>query len=403
MFDKMRILKIFIILLLILFPFGEIFRFDAGNNISIKPLDIISIGLLLWTTFLYVKNKKFRKSLKGYYFFFPIVGVISLLINSYWLSPHNLFTSFLYCLRWVSYMSVFFAIIQLDESFKKRITKFLIADGLLILFIGYVQFFLYPNLRNLYYLGWDEHLYRMFSSFLDPNFVGTFFVLYLVFIAGLLFFKTKTLTKKMVIFYTAVIIVTLIAAFLTYSRSALVMLLVSGITFFLLLQKRKFILYLIGAMVIFIIVISPYFYIENINLLRINSSLSRFQSAQHALDVIQSDPVIGVGFDSYRYAQIRLHLINPDSKFPSHSASGDDTSLLFVFATTGIIGLFAYCFLWFKLLKEAKEKYKKNSFALIFIASGAGLFINSLFINSLFYPEIMFWIWMIAGLMYIKE
>jgi len=399
----MRILKILIILLLVVFPFGEIFRFDVGNNISIKPLDILSIFLLLWTAFLYSKNKKIRKSLSWYYFFFPIVGFVSLLINSYWLNPHNLFTSFLYCLRWISYLSIFFAIIQFDESFKKKIIKFLIVDGLLILLIGYIQFFLYPNLRNLYYLGWDEHLYRMFSSFLDPNFVGTFFVLYLIFIAGLLFHKMKNLSKKMIIFYSAIIFMTLIAAFLTYSRSALLMLIVSGITFFLIIQKRKFIFFLIGAIVLFVIIISPYFYLENIDLLRIHSSLSRFQSAQHSLQVIQSDPLIGVGFDSYRYAQMRLHLINPNPKIPSHSASGDDTSLLFIFATTGIIGLFAYCFLWFKLFKEAKVKYKKNSFALIFIASGAGLFVNSLFINSLFYSEIMFWMWMIVGLMYSKE
>ena len=134
--------------------------------------------------------------------------------------------------------------------------------------------------------------------------------------------------------------------------------------------------------------------------MRIHSSISRFQSAQHALQVIQSNPIIGVGFDSYRYAQIRLHLINSTSKFPSHSASGDDTSLLFVFATTGIIGLLSYCYMWFKLFKGAQKTYKKNAFALIFIASGAGLFINSFFINSLFYPEIMFWMWIIAGLQF---
>src|ERR1700722_12473805 len=199
MFDKMRILKILIILLLIVFPFGEIFRFDAGNNVSIKPLDVLSILLLFCTVFLYIRNKTFRKSLTWYYFFFPIAGLVSLLINSCWLNSHNLFTSFLYCLRWVSYLSVFFAILQFDQSFKKKITKFLIADGLIILSIGYIQFFLYPHLRNLYYLGWDEHLYRMFSSFLDPNFVGTFFVLYLVFVAGLLFHNKKTLSKRIIV------------------------------------------------------------------------------------------------------------------------------------------------------------------------------------------------------------
>jgi hypothetical protein len=395
----MKFTKILLILLVIFFPFGEIIRFDLGNNIFLKPLDLISVFLLLWITFLYIKNKTFRKSLHWYYFFFPLIGLVSLLINLYWLSPHEFLASFLYLLRWIAYLSIFFAIIQLDDQFKKKITKFLIIDGLIILFIGYIQFFFYPNLRNLYYLGWDEHLYRMFSSFLDPNFAGTFFVLYLIFIAGLLFTKTKKLGKKTLYFYGGLIPITLAAIFLTYSRSALLMLIVSGITFFLLLQKRKFILYLLVSILLFIILISPYFYIENLDLFRVNSSISRILSAQHALQIIQSNPLIGVGFDSYRYAQIRFHLITADPRFPAHSASGDDTSLLFVFATTGIVGLLSYLYLWFRLYKTAKGTYKKNNFAMIFIASGAGMFINSLFINSLFYPEVLFWLWMIAGLM----
>ena len=127
--------------------------------------------------------------------------------------------------------------------------------------------------------------------------------------------------------------------------------------------------------------------------------MARLGTTQHAFTVIQQNPVIGVGFDSYRYAQIKYHLIKPTSQFQSHSGAGEDTSLLFVFATTGVIGLIAYCYLWFKMLTEAKNTFKHNIFSIIFISSTVGLFINSLFNNSLFYPEIMFWLWMIAGLM----
>ncbi len=398
----MKITKILLIALLVFFPFGEILRFDLGNNIFLKPLDLFAVFLLIWTIIMYIRNKKSTKLFKPYYFFFPLIGLISLLINTYWLTSHEFLVSFLYLLRWISYLSIFFAIIQLDTKFKKKIASFLITDGIIILLIGYIQFIFYPSLRNLYYLGWDEHLYRMFSTFFDPNFAGAFFVFYSIFIAGLLFNKTKTLQKNTIIFYSLLLIFTLIAIFLTYSRSALLMLIASGITFFLLVQKRKFILYLIGAIIVFIVLISPFFYIENLDLFRVNSSISRFQSADHALQIIQHNPLIGVGFDSYRYAQIKFHFIKPDPRFPAHSASGDDTSLLFIFATTGIFGLISYCYLWFRLFKKAKGTYKKNIFALIFIASGVGLFINSLFINSLFYPEIMFWLWMIVGLMHEK-
>ena len=187
----MQILKILLISLLVVFPFGELIRFDLGNNIILKPVDVISALIFLWTTFLYIKEKEFRLSLKWYFFLFPLLGLFSLCINSYWLKPTEILTSFLYLLRWVAYSSVFFAGIQLDRKFRKKIGWFLFADGIVLLLIGFVQFFIYPSLKNLYYLGWDNHLYRLFSSFLDPNFAGAFFVLYLIFIAGFIFDKSK--------------------------------------------------------------------------------------------------------------------------------------------------------------------------------------------------------------------
>jgi hypothetical protein len=181
------------------------------------------------------------------------------------------------------------------------------------------------------------------------------------------------------------------------------MLLVSGITLFILLNKKKYILYLLGAIVVFIIIISPFFYLENINLFRVNSSIARITDFGHVTQIIVDNPLLGVGFNTYHYAQLRYHLIGTYSPFPSHSASGDDTSLLFVLATTGIIGLISYCYLWWKLIKSAYDTYKQNMFALIFIASSVGLFVDALFNNSLFYAEIMLWMWVITGLMFEKK
>src|SRR5260221_14751116 len=116
----MKVTRFLLIALLIFFPFGEVMRFDLGNNIFLKPLYFTSVLLLIWTAIFYLKNKKLQKVLQWRYFFFPIIGIISLIVNSYWLTPHQLFTSFLYGLRWLSYLSVFFAVMQLDESFKKK-------------------------------------------------------------------------------------------------------------------------------------------------------------------------------------------------------------------------------------------------------------------------------------------
>ncbi len=395
----MLLLKILIIILLLFFPFGEIIRFDLGNNIFLKPVDVIGVLILAWTTVLYIKEKQFRLSLKWYFFFFPAIGLASLFINIYWLKPNEFLASFLYLLRWVSYLSVFFSVIQLDEKFRKKINRLLIADGIVVLFIGYIQFFFYPGLKNLYYQGWDDHLYRLFSSFLDPNFVGAFFVLYLIFIAGLFFNSLKN--RKTTVLYSLLLVVTLLAIFLTYSRSALVMLIASGVTFFILKEKKKFILLLLGLLISFIVIVSPYFYIDNLDLFRLHSGVSRLGDIENGISVFKDHSLIGVGFNSYRYAQIRYHYINPNSPFPSHSASGTDNSFVFILATTGVIGLFAYGYLWYRVFKKVKES--KDIYPIVFISSAVGLFVNSLFNNSLFYPEIMLWIWMITGLLYAKK
>lgn len=397
----MLILKILIVLLLILLPLGEIPRFNFGNYIYIKPLEVIAVITLFWIIVLYIKNKSFRKTLHWYYFFFPLIGIISLGINSIWLKPVELLASFLYLLRWVAYMGIFFAVLQCDEKFRKQIYNFLLIDGIVFLLIGYFQFFFYQSLQNLSYLGWDRHEYRLVSSLFDPNYAGAFLVLFLVFLAGTVFNSKNKLKRTTIVFYSIISVITLVAVFLTYSRSALIMLLISGITFFVILNKKKYILYLTGVVVLFIIVISPFFYIENIDLFRLNSGLARLADMQHSVKIIADHPLLGVGFNAFRYAQIRYNFAPEVLSVPSNAASGVDTSILFVLATTGIIGLIAYGNLCVQLFKKAKSS--ANRYSLIFIVSGIGLVINSFFNNSLFYSEIMFWMWMIAGLMYAEK
>jgi len=76
MYENMLLLKILIIILLLFFPFGEIIRFDLGNNIFLKPVDVVGVVILVWTTILYLRNKSFRKSLQWYFFFFPAIGLV---------------------------------------------------------------------------------------------------------------------------------------------------------------------------------------------------------------------------------------------------------------------------------------------------------------------------------------
>ena len=398
----MKFLKLLIVIALILFPLGEILRFDIGNNIVIKPLDVI-VGLTaFWWVVLQFQRSKFKtenfnSKLKTFLILFIGVGFLSLLLNLTWLKPHEFFVSLLYLIRWISYALIFFVIFQSDEKFKQRIKHLLFIDGFIILAAGYVQYFFYNSLRNLYYLGWDEHKHRMFSVFFDPNFLGAFLVLYLIFIGAKLFSKNKLKTNYRIFLYITSLL-TLIAIFLTFSRSAILMLIVSSVVFLFLINKKKLIFALLGVTLLFGLISSPKFYDENMNLFREASSKARIVNFSIAWNIFQDHPIVGVGFNSYRYTKDLYGLDHNWINVQSHSDSGTDNSFIFVLATTGIIGGIGYFGMWFVILKYAFARYKKNIIATVLIASVVGLFVNSLFINSLFFAPFMLWVWILVGL-----
>lgn len=380
----MGILKKIFILVLFLFPLGEIIRIDLGNGIVLKPIDI-GVGFLVFA--LFVSKLIRRQKVKQPYIFVPMMlfvltGFFSLIVNSIDLSISEFLTSFSYSLRWAAYTGIFFVVYDFDREFKKNISKLLIIVGSLIVGLGYIQYFFYSNLRNLYYLGWDEHMHRMFSVFLDPNFAGAFFVLFFLFLVSI-FLKNKSVLIGLLL------ILTLGAIFLTFSRSAMIMLIVSSSLLFVLMNKKKWIAILLGLIFLVLSASSKYFNIENINLFRIVSSEARLETAKKAIGIIKDHPVFGIGFNAYRYAKLGYGLKRDNVGTISHADAGVDNSILFILATTGVVGFLFYGIMWIRILKTT---------SVLAVASIIGIFIDSLFVNSLFYTYIMFWLWVIIGL-----
>ncbi len=399
----MNMLQLLITLVILFIPLGELLRMDLGNNIFLKPLEflIVLTSIVFLSITIYKHKKIIGAKLTKPLVLFCAIAFFSLVINLFNLSSTQLLTAFLYWVRFVSFAIMYFVIFTFDKKFIKRIIALLFIVGVIILLLGFVQYFLYPNLRNLYYLGWDEHNYRIFSSFLDPNFAGAFFVLYYLFVTGLAQYHLKIKKTKSAVFLFVVSIICIASIFLTYSRSAILMLIAASITYLILIGKKKFLFALFGIIAIIIILLSPTFNTENTNLLRTASSFARVETYSNSIKIIQKRPFFGVGFNAYRYAQQSYGFRSPQTKFPSHADAGVDNSFLFVTATTGMIGLIAYLFLWYSILKRAFYIYRKNSntFPLVVICSSVGLFVNSFFINSLFFPPLMLWMWIMIALM----
>ncbi len=405
-----NVLKIiFLITLLIFSPLGEIARIDFGGNTAITMLDLgVGVLSIIWFLGYLVKKNKQQFILAKPLLIFISICLVSLLLQITKLKQQELIVSFLYLIRWVGYAGIYFAVASFDKVFKKKIVYCMVIAGSLIVLTGYLQYFLYPNLRNLEYLGWDVHLYRMFGSFFDPNFFGAFLVLYFMFLLSFVIARNEanssTKRTEIAALITALLLLltflTLIAIYLTYSRSAYLMFVISLVTFFVLKQKVKWLL-IVMSVVCILGALSFLFlnkHSEGTNLLRVNSAKARIGSSENALIIFERNPIMGVGFNAYRYAAKSYGFIHQKQGQIDHGGAGADNSWLFVLATTGIIGFLAYINLWVKIVPLFHCSVAKNPLYPLLLSSSVGLFVNAVFINSLFYPLIMFWIWILVGL-----
>lgn len=391
----MGLLKIlFIILFISSYPLGEVTRRTFGD-LAVSAIDVnVGLIILAWISTKILNKKKIKGELLKPICIFIFVMILSLLVNINKFTFIQLGISASYILRWVFYVALYFVVKDLDINFKKKLPYFMLGSGLLIILFGFIQYFFYPDLRNLRYLGWDEHLYRMFSSFLDPNFAGTFFVLYFLF-AFTFFQKLKANKYKYLLI--CILILGSISILLTFSRSAYIMFLIGIGNLLIIKGQTKKLLFFIAIFALSLFLV-PKLVLksEGTNILRTASGEARLDSVNNALTIFKDNPILGVGFDSYRYAQKRYGFIN-ENKGLIHSAAGTDNSFLFVLATTGVVGFLSFMYFLYKLIKLSSLKIK-NSFALVLFASVISLSVNSFFINSLFFPQIMLWIWILAGL-----
>lgn len=395
----MGLLKVIFFLFVILFPIAEVGRIQFANGVAVSINDIIlSVLIVVWLGLHLYKKKKINAGLLARpIVLFSLVAIVSLALNLLNLKFDALLISFSYLLRWVAYASLYFVVKEFDAKFKAKTSYVLLFSGFLVVLLGFIQYFLYPSLRNLYYLGWDEHLYRLFSSFLDPNFAGAFYVLYFLFSIS---FISDFIKKRQWLRFSVVGVVSALslgALYLTYSRSALIMLIVGVIAYLYLINKKKFILLILLGIILSIFILPKSFQTEGTNFLRATSSESRVTTAREALTVIQESPIYGVGFNAYRYARNQQGLNGPNWEI-SHGAAGTDNSFLFVLATTGIIGLAAFLWLIYKVFVLGIINIKKNKFSIVLLSLVAGLIFNSLFINSFFYVLILEWVWIFAAL-----
>ncbi|MBI2641182.1 O-antigen ligase family protein [Candidatus Roizmanbacteria bacterium] len=223
---------------------------------------------------------------------------------------------------------------QGKTDFKNTLRQGLIIFILLTPVASIIQYFLYPNLRNLQYLGWDPHLYRLFGLFFDTSVAGAIYALLflLIFLSGKKLMKNDILRNFLLVTF-------MIFSVLTYSRSLYLALPVVVSLYFI--AKKQYVLPAVFFISFLIFIsLSPKPFGEGVNLGRTFSIESRFNDYQLAFKLWKKNPLFGIGYNRIRY--VKNELVN-------HAGASLHSSFLIVLVTGGMAGLILFLFALLKI------------------------------------------------------
>ncbi len=341
-----------------LFSLGQLGRISFFNQQVNFYLYEVALTLSLFFLFLKYHFQPIKEAWKKYkpLFFFLIILLVSQFIDWSKYNPFENTVASLYFFRLILYFSYFFYLqyyLKRKKNFSKVIKHGFLMIAILTIVSTLIQYFLYPDLRNLLYQGWDPHLYRTFGVFFDTSIAAAIF--------GILFLTINQPVIK---------IIYLILIALSFSRAIYLGLSLTLIYMFV--QKKQFkkiLLFLLFFIVLIFIIPKPAG--EGVNLKRLYSITSRAEDYRQGINLWKNKPLIGYGYNRLRYIK------NSDS---IHSGATFSSSFLTILVSSGILGLFS--FIW--ALWSLRKSNKITPILLIFLS------IISLFDNILLHPFILF-------------
>lgn len=211
-------------LLCVLLAFGQLQRIQLTDHIALYLHDIL---LLFLCSVAFIFNDDLRKNLVQSYKKLPKIFVVFLIWSSLGLVSamvmHNSVQhALLYSARIFLYIWFFSTLrwsIARDLLSPKTILSGALFSGFMIVVFGLLQYFFLPDTRFLFFLGWDDHYYRLISTFLDPSFTGLLFCL--LFFTVQMIPRSQDILSQQWIFAikTGSSFLILFALLLTYSRN----------------------------------------------------------------------------------------------------------------------------------------------------------------------------------------
>lgn len=300
--------------------FGQLTRFEIGSLV-IYAHDLL-ITLLLIVNIRSLFKLKLAYGVK----IFCLGLIISWVVAMINFPLSALTVPLMYTLRLFAYMLAYLVLTDQDYQLDYRV--YLLSGGISLV-LGLAQYFLLPDLRVFYYLGWDDHLHRLTFPHFDPAFSGIMLGLYLLIYLPLI----RPVTASLVIYPSFLFL----GILLTYARSVWLSLFLAAVIYL----KNKKLVFLILMMFLFALLILPRRFGEGNNLLRTYSITSRLNYDLAYLQANRQYWLTGRGYNT-------LILDSPKSDLPNH-VSGPNNSYLLLLLTTGIFGLLGFLKIIYRL------------------------------------------------------
>jgi O-antigen ligase len=247
--------------------------------------------------------------------------------------------------------------------------------------------------------GWDPHINRLLSTFFDPNFVGGFLAIVAIIVFASMLYEKKPETKALLFFGFTLLTACIV---LTFSRSSYLTLAIGLLVIGFVKSWRTLLLIFIISLLAFTTI--PRVRERVLGAVSLDvTAQARLVSFGQAFDIIKDYPIFGVGYNNLRSVRAEYGQITDSGQ--NHTAGGFDSSLLTIWATTGVLGLLAYLWLYVIMIYESFKAYHKSSHSsqkALGLGMGAGLvglFVHSQIVNSFFYPHIFLYLWFLLAVL----
>lgn len=328
-----------------------------------------------------------------------------LLTGVFWLSAilsGNLIVTFigglLFSLQIILYLLVR---VYLTGKYCSKAIDLLILAGCIVALYGLGQYFFLNDGTQMAWL--DKNVYgeinkRVFSTLYNPNVLGS----YLVIIISLTLGKVCTAFRWHNLLYFAVLIVSYLCLFFTFSRGAWLAMFLSLLALFIFYRKKRNLLFVLVILVLIILPASGQI-AERMSLQLFTedmSSLYRLQIWEGSWKIIQNNWLLGVGPGNFSSALAHYLPVKPFVVFHAHN------TYLHVLSETGILGFLATSLFYGQILWRAYRCYsisgnaKIASLSLAILVGLLGILIHGCVDATLVAPQFTVFFWILAALVY---